>query len=234
MSIDLSSLKAIIGDSKEVMVYGLADCRYMAIKSDIKNTGNVQAYDFENIKYMAMEFILDLNQGNTTDISKVRAQCKANLTSLLIENYKRIKSGQPIIAIIFCVGLHDKDNNKTETTLDIDRILTHSKTIANDELRRCYKCLTEMGDEIKKLTVQTFKFVNVVRTRINYENHFSLEEVPPFWNNSRWPQLWSDYSKNKRPMPKKDHPWRNVLAKKIAEIDAAFDCKEPESKRSKL
>lgn len=233
MSIDLSSLKAIIGDSREVMVYGIAECQYMSIKYDIKNIGIIQAYDFETIKYMPMEFILDLTQDNTTDISKIRAQCKANLTSLLIENYKRIKSGQPIIPLIFCVGL--KVNNSNQFTLDIGRILTHSnKTIANPELRRCYKCLTEMGDEIKKLTEQTFKFVNVVRTPVNNQYHYSLEEVPPFWNNSHWPKLWSDYSKNKRPSPKKDHPWRIVLAKKIAEIDAAFDCKEPASKRNKL
>lgn len=51
------------------------------------------------------------DEHNDFDSRLITRQCKAGLTNIVFENYKRKKEGLPIIPVIFCVDIENKNSN---------------------------------------------------------------------------------------------------------------------------
>ena len=157
MQINITSLKKIIGNSKELMFYGFGYCHYLDVYENINFVREFKSYCFLGGKFPKIEF----DEGNDS----LKNSCKAVITSILIENYKRTKQGLPIIPLIFCVGYAGDDNH---FTLDLDKVAQRGKVSTTlPELRRCFKSCVEMGPEIKKIANQTIKFVQVKQDQVD-------------------------------------------------------------------
>ena len=127
MRIDKESLNKLLGKSSEVVVYGLSVCHYLDILGAIIEVGNV-----DTISYLGGNFPqIAFDTGN----DHVKNRCKALITSLLIENVRRKRDGQPIIPLIFCVGLEEIGNN---ITLNIDKVSQRSISTTHPESGRRY------------------------------------------------------------------------------------------------
>jgi hypothetical protein len=109
--------------------------------------------------------------------------CKAGITNLLLENYKRVKEGKEIIPALFCMDIVDNEfspTTKSVTAKDVaqNNLVTHS------ELRRCYKLCRELENsehvelrEMAEIARQMFKFVKIVKKG----DKAALEKIPALW-----------------------------------------------------
>lgn len=222
MTIDLASVKNICGDSKEVVVYGFASCKYSEIDTALcsEKYKSSQFWNFSrSFHYNICPF--KLVERDHYD-SLPGGRCKDIIADVILENYKRSLKNEPLIVILFCINYENKSHEAFTKNLSIEKIAnSHSSewgTITDGELRRCYKLCNEMidGSEIKDIANKTIKFVKVINDARNY----ILEEIKPFWKNPNWMTLWETRKMNKSPKKMKPDPWRNALIEECKKIRA--------------
>lgn len=241
MELEASSVKNLLGENNEVLVFGLIKCLYFNVKWALKKL-NYKAYIFDSIPFNLIQ---------ADDISTHRfgssrgAECKRILTSLIAENYSRQQANLALIKLIFCVEKEDKEGI---VKLNLEKI-AHTRNmngcITDEELRRCYKMYTDSSPEIKKLILETIQFVKV---KAISQDLYQLEPLSPFWEDPNWKLLWKErldaksnpdlykfYSQKYKlfwhpdiepysgtqdiQKQKKVFPWRTVLMEKLSDQD---------------
>ncbi|MBA3662333.1 MAG: hypothetical protein H0W64_11420 [Gammaproteobacteria bacterium] len=225
MQLRKNAVKKLIGDSHEVVVFGLRDFRYYGVM-DALNEFKIKTYSWERVNFPVIKSdeikYLDKKYKDllTVRINGAR-ECKSIITSLIIENYKRMKEGSDLIPFIFCIGL--KDQNQT-LTLDIKKVaLSHTarnidelndsqfSSVTEKELRRCYKIYAEGTPDVKALIEKTFKFV-MIQEDSQVEDLFDIEQIPPFWEDPCWEKYWQQRQLNHlSTISPKLYDWRAML-----------------------
>jgi hypothetical protein len=215
--LDFDSINTICGNSKQVMVYGWSHCKYEKIADLLKTSPNSpmkKVFDsYLGLKSSAEE--RKTCEGTVIEQLKVPLNgmlrpCKAALTNLVLENYKRMKEAKPLIPLIFCYDIEGNrypSNEETITSRDpkINKLVTHS------ELRRCYKLCKDVGDStIEAVAQQTIIFVKVCKGT-NGETTF--QKIEPFWLKKDWDSVWKKRQSSKISTVKK-RPWREQLIAK--------------------
>lgn len=228
INLDKTSVEKILGNCQEVMVYGLRICRYYSVM-DALQALNIKVNSwtktgFPIINYDKLAF--DIN--NKDDWQKIETSCgreyKAILASLMIENYHRLQQNQPIIPLIFCVGIEELGrvvnlNSEKVAKSHLDRDIhnfdnPNNTSITEKELRRLYKLYAESCPEIEAITQLTIHFVKVKQSSQD-PRLYTLEPLQAFWDQA-WQQLWRERKQSHLPVlfPKQYH-WRDILAASI-------------------
>lgn len=190
---DVDSVKKIIGESKQVTVYGWSHCHYGAVSDALTRDLKVFDYrlgnDYESSETLERQKIEKMNVYTDSKSEKeFHRKCKIGISNLLLENYKRCKEGKEFIPLIFCI---DTDNNEfitnSETISSKDQELNDK--ITHSELRHCYKLHCELAEspniefqQMSQIAKKMLKFVKVTRDG----RKVVLQEVPALWD---WPGL---------------------------------------------
>lgn len=208
MKLDSDSIKQLIGESKDVIVYGFTDCAYTAVFIALRECQyQVCHQEINTITY-------DETNG------KIGDRWKALLTSLVVENYKRELLKQPLVYLIFCVAYEDEHTSKF---INISQVASSRSqrspvsSITDKELRRSFKLYNETTPEIKKIVQKSFKFVKVKK---NLEKgDYQLEEVKPFWEEANWEKMWEARKQTSQPEIKaKKYPWKTLLSQQVNQL----------------
>ena len=158
------------------------------------------------------------------DKQEMARECKAAVTALILENFKRKILDLPFIPLIFCV-----ESPHTEKSC---RLTVHSLTskrkglndiVSHKELRRIYKLCIELGhdsdpfaQDLAKVAAQTVKMVRIERCG---EGHI-MTEVRPVWEQSSWSGAWQYRLQKKSPEQRqedrldKPHYWQKELMRR--------------------
>lgn len=227
------SLKAIVDNSNQVMVYGWKHCAYGDLMDELTShpdsfVEKVYSSDFGSPlvsttleghiveKFNVIQEFIGCLFGEAQK-QILRSQCKSGLTYLLLENYKRHKENMEIIPVIFCVdcdanqfppftaaGLSSKED-------DLNYLITHC------ELRRVFKHhelinspheeLRDMGHIANKM----YKFVKV--TRSGPDRGHIFQKLPALWDLPDVSQALQQRAANAMAKPQraenKDDPFRS-------------------------
>ncbi|WP_019217767.1 hypothetical protein [Legionella tunisiensis] len=191
VKIDIQAVKDLCGNSKEVVVYGFNFFNYQQLYNAINSDGSIKAYNSDDYEYKN-----DVKVSNSHSYSHLYAHFKFILNDLLLENYKRQQKGEPLVPLIFVVGLN---NNQYDKSRIFERANDPSdKGVTLTELRRCYKLANEFGKEMTEVAQKTFQFVQLIGSDKGYK----LETVEPFWKDEQWKKGWEE---------RKNHRKRNWL-----------------------
>lgn len=266
LKLNIESLKTIIGDVNEVMIYGFVECYYKEVITVLEKSGyKALMWDFPPFKRLefddlghpvidpeenkdegsdeedipaetskrVLNFLAEFAEQKTKKAQNFRLMltnngryCKNILTSLAFENYRKSLAGEPIIPLIFCVGLDSADK---KITLDSNKLITSHNgdlgSVTDEELRRCYKIAKNATSELKPIIEKTFNFVSLKQDSVD-KDLYSLEKREPFWQEPGWEEAWQENRVHTdRPAfvpEKKNHPWRNVLATEMSELTKAL------------
>lgn len=188
---DFDSVKKIIGESKQVSVYGWSHCYYETI-------GKVFSNHLEKVFNYRLGSCY--NSGRTLEgreiekikipwdpdypVREFRRKCRHGITNLLLENYKRYKECRDIIPLVFCIDIDEnKFTTNSETISSKDEKFNNKITHA--ELRHCYKLHCEFANsshiefqEMSYIAKKMFKFVKLTTKN----NKVILQEVPALWD----------------------------------------------------
>lgn len=226
--IKLKNIKRIVGDSKQVMVYGFAHCFYNEISLALREKpyslhtfSHAVSQNDPNDRTTLEGRVMSRISAGSLDINScsrmiINDNCKSGLTTLVFENFKRSIQGLHLIPILFCI-----DINENPFPLNSVNILTKSEKmnirVTHKELRRAFKlCYDDHVDpRIQNIAQVTFKFVKV--TRFNNET-YTLEEIPAPWKDPTWPDEWAIRKAQSSPRKAKD--WRDALNTFVAQEDA--------------
>ncbi|KTD45833.1 hypothetical protein Lrub_2630 [Legionella rubrilucens] len=198
MNIDEQSLQAICGESKEVVVYGFGQFKYLELCKAINCIAGMKAYHSDD--YVEKNEVMDKRTHYT-----MYNHFKYILNDLVLENYKRQLKKEPIIPLLFVVGF-------AESEYEIPRIAERSddefaKGVTLTELRRCYKLAHEFGKDLSQTANDTFQFVHLIPS----EKGYVLKTVKPFWQDEQWQKLWQQRKATTDKKPDSDHKnlfWR--------------------------
>lgn len=153
----------------------------------------------------------------------LQRECKAALTNVVIENYKRVAEELPLIPVIFFI---DADGNTRPFRMDH---MTSKESQYNDqytykELRRAYKLCTHENQKLREVAQATFRFAKL---RNIEEGEWEAEPVPAPWANSQFASLWEQRKKISKSKPKESYlsNWREQLETHIQvhELHANFE-----------
>ncbi|OCH98236.1 hypothetical protein A8135_11775 [Legionella jamestowniensis] len=237
MKLSSSSVKAILGDSKEVLVYGFSNCQYgyvaralnalqikAMIKDSFKNEFEMLAFDSES---HALDAIQDLNSNEYQEYMErektilFARECKTLITSLCVNNLKRKQNNEPIIPLLFCV---EAEFPGYSVSLNIKSVAeSHPMLgtyITDEELRRSFKMSTfETNPEFKAVIKETIKFVKLLPDSFEPDS-YHLQSIAPFWEKPEWPSAWDKRQPMKTPaaLKTKQFPWREVTSQKVSAI----------------
>jgi len=172
--LDIESLEQICGNSKEVIIFGLNYKHNEEIGCSISQAGiGIRTFKYDILPFKRINYEYDSSKG-------LKRICKNAITSLVFENYKRVKENQPIIPLLFCIAYENEDKL---ITLDSEKAATsHSNlmdNVSDAEIRRIYKTISEMNPEIINIALLTFKFIQQVKVDDNFyklAGKFFLEE----------------------------------------------------------
>lgn len=228
ITIDQTSLKNLIGSTcKEVMVYGLKSCLYYEVMDAlIKLDIEVDCWSsttFPIIQFDEVAFNPDnMKEDWPKAMQNNGREFKSIITSLVIENCKRETEGKPLIPLLFCIGLEKGDKivqldykklAGSHSAKDVDQMNDPLlSSITEKELRRCYKIYAEGTPKIKSLIEKTFKFLEL-KQDTNNENMYSLQQLPPMWENPVFQMNWKQRKQQSSLAIKfpKRFDWRSIL-----------------------
>ncbi|ASQ45117.1 hypothetical protein [Legionella clemsonensis] len=237
MKLSLNSVKAILGDSKEVLVYGFSNCQYgyvaralnaLTIKAMIKDSFK---NEFEMLEFDSQPHVpdasLDLNSIDYQEYVErektilFARECKALITSLCINNLKRKQNNEPIIPLLFCI---EGEFSGYSVSLNIKSVAeSHPMLgtyITDEELRHCFKMwMFETEPEFKEVIRETIKFVKLLPHPVEPES-YQLQSIAPFWEKPEWAAALDKRQPMKTPeaLKKKTFPWREITAQKVSAI----------------
>jgi len=152
----------------------------------------------------------------------IAAFCKAGLVNIVLENYKRVQLGIPIIPILF---IADISNNAFENSVETisSREEFFNNLITNKELRRCYKLCNELGADLQKVEEVARQIIKFVKLKKVTAKKYGLVKIKPFWEQEEWAYFWSQRQANKILEEKKKICWRSELRKIIDKFDENSD-----------
>lgn len=242
MNIDLTSLKALVGESNQAMVYGYHDTSYGSLEallilnpaSQIYKTfdsSTIREIDAKTLEGRIIETVptKKISEKNLTPTlnKNIKYACKASIVTLALENYKRKVEKIPIIPLIFVVNLNNSLSyyNPKEIS-ESDR---QSARVTPSEIRMCYKLYSEFKDspikELADAVKEMFLFVNI---QVNARNNVNFEKVNPVWEHAAWTQEWTkrqqgkDASKLEKikylPLYERHNSWRLGLMTAVCEF----------------
>jgi hypothetical protein len=139
--------------------------------------------------------------------------CKASLTTLMVENWKREQEGLPLIPLIFCYDVDGKKRVITPGSI-ASRDPQSNKIITNKELRRCYKlcCELEKDPELKAIAEVAKKSIQFVKLAGSDSTEYKMEILHPFWESPEFETKWKERMATKKPAdPSKTVLWREEL-----------------------
>jgi hypothetical protein len=146
----------------------------------------------------------------------LQRECKAAITNLVLENYKRNKEGLPLIPVLFAI---DIDGNTKP--LRVDR-MTSKEHRFNDqfthkELRRAYKLCTHENTQVCKVACETFKFIKLKHLG---NNEWDIELIDPPWSHPQFAEHWTQRKQLSHSAQKADEfNWRKQLAEQISRYE---------------
>lgn len=226
------NLEEICSDSKEVMVFGWHFCRYEdianslsgAINSPVHRAFNWQIGGVEDWETVTVEGrnIDKIISGRSEEEGSIR-NCKAALTNIVLENYKRMQEGLPLIRVIFSVA------NNSPLSFSPEMIASKASGAnachTHAELRRAYKLCCEMKNtQLMEAAKQTFVFVMLKNESPDSEVTL-LEKVTPFWEQPEWSAAWQERKNAVAEMDQLDKSevkknyWVTQLEAKVAAYD---------------
>jgi hypothetical protein len=226
IKLSLPSVKAICGNSDQVMVYGYGTCLYKEIAKILRKALSPvkKVFDWR----IGQEYIVDDSMLMTTektemqrldvdfDHSATSRACKAALTNLVFENYKRKSLGLPLIPVIFALDI-DGNRRTLKTTSFTSKHPSVNTIVTHSEVRRCYKLCEKFANPmLRQVAQETFKFVKVKKDREEYR----LEQISAPWKSADWSEEWAKRKGVRAPTAKTNsHPWRKGLALAIQRFD---------------
>lgn len=215
-SINESCLEQLFGkDVCQYVLYGLAETKYLDIKHAINHLALKQAYDYCSVKITNLF---------SPEYRTARTHAKDTITNILIENYKREKSGKPLLGLIFCVAYNDEFK---KFSTDLSRVAQSSSktsrdTITDAEIRRVYKHYQDTNQEVQEIAKKTFKFVSVNVK----EKNITLVEDKTFLEDSILKEKLKARAANAELKVIASNPsklfWRDILKDEITSIDPAM------------
>jgi hypothetical protein len=199
-SLDMNSVQKVLGNAKDVVVYGFKHARYVAVREWLKypdaNLKNVFNYAIGNVSFVRpgepqerLAYHTEYTEDNHLFCARI---AKAGVTNLVLDNYKREKMGKELMPLLFCIG-----TNTHPELITTPKHLAEKTTryITLKELRRVFKLCTyfEGSDdpEMRKFSdvaKRTLKMVTVDKTS---SGEYSLNEVEPVWKDSQWDAEWT-------------------------------------------
>jgi hypothetical protein len=216
-----TSVKKICGSSDQAVIYGYADCKYIELGRLLSGKGSPLAKVFDyNVgassrKVLTKEgrVIQPLQPG--LGEFDVKRQCKAGLTNIVFENYKRKKEGLPLIPVLFATS-----SDFVSRPLSPSELTSRdNKKITPAEIRRAYK-LCSMEGEIGEIAQATFKFVHVSKAADSPEEIGAVQEMAAPWERPDWKTSWAERNKTESPRKKeKNYVWKRELASQIHSYD---------------
>ncbi len=198
--IDYESIKAICGDSKQVMVYGFGHCGWWWMLGKLRDNDSpfqrVFSFKVGTVKSPPPKTLEGHEIIQIPTKPSSYSECKAGITNLVLTNYLRKQNNQPIIPLIFLVDVSDNQFPLSAAEIagrtDSDKLITHS------ELRRCYKLCTEFEgtslEAISKVAQETIKFVKLVKQ----DQIRIIEPCEPVWEKSDWKAAWAQRQATKQ------------------------------------
>lgn len=224
MKLNPVSVKTICGDSNEVVVYGFGAFKYLDVCRAINN-------DISGITALNSDDYIYKNQvEDSRQASNMFSHFKFIINDLVLENVKKQKNGEPIIPLLFIVGL---DNQKCDVNRVLEREDHFDKGVTLTELRRCYKIAHEFGDDLTDIALKTFKFVELHDSSNGYE----LRVVQPFWTEKNWKQGWDERKKSTEKAHSSQHKnnfWREQYKKLISDENTKTEAADDESTPNKI
>jgi hypothetical protein len=206
--IEVDSIKAVVGTSKQVMNYGFSACRYeeagRALRGDESpvqlvfdwNAGDSKCDEpdcttLEGRNITALEY--DQIDGPQADAPR----CETALSNLLLENCKRQIEGLPLIPLIFHF---DIDGNPYPQNTQPASILSQDpdkpRLITNMEIERLYsQCIDsyeglseEQAETARKVARTMTVFVKLQKTAAET---YKMVPVKAPWEASDWGKEWA-------------------------------------------
>ena len=239
-----SSAAKLCKGSEQAMIYGWRHCGYYQVShvldgihdGPLKKTLNYLAGD--PTLAANNDFVTTLEGRNVNLIDydpterHLSRKCKAAITDIVLENYKRQKEGLPLIPIIFCIDITDNPQ-----PYSIEKICSKDSKIngqvTHKELRRAYKLCTHPNPKIRAIALQTFKFAKIsvdLKVIVVLENEVVvLEQIPAPWAastespekvSSKFAACWEARKKDSKSTPKPNkYDWSKQLEKQVAHYD---------------
>lgn len=199
LSLNVDFLDTLPEGTNQIMVYGWAHCKYQDVECFIREMAEDREIPIRKVfnnsigcspdaflsSYATTLESRQLNilafEEPSTDRQATARQCKTALTNLVLENYKRMKDGLPVIPLLFCI---DIDGNPKPWSIETITSKEEScnKQITHKELRRAYKLCTHENSKIRDAAKATFCFI-----KLKYlgDKTYALEPTASPWEDSR-------------------------------------------------
>ncbi|CAM2735015.1 Uncharacterised protein [Legionella steigerwaltii] len=216
MKIDQESIKALCGESTEVVVFGFGKYDYKEVCHEINKNNGIQAFHSDDYLFKNE----DLGKGTP---HSMYGYFKLILNDLILENYKKKKEGKPTVPLIFVVGKSSESYDPHQIAKREDD--PYEKWVTLTELRRVYKLATEFGPEFSQVALDTVKFVSLE----TLSDVTKLKPVTPFWESKDWQSDWQKRKEETKLTHNrliKNSIWRTNLQDKIQEIDDQYSNKK--------
>jgi hypothetical protein len=220
INLNFSSVSDVC-NTDQVMVYGWKHCLYVEVgmalaKKDSPVKKILDCGIGLRFASMSQRTTLEgriIKQICASSIDSTERVCKAGITSLMLENYKRKQRNFPLIPLIFC---YDIESNKWISTPEsiTSRDAQFNNLVTNKELRRCYKmcCELEKDPELKAIAEVAKESIKFVKLTGNDSTEYKLELIHPFWKSPEWETKWKERIATKQPAkPSKVQLWREEL-----------------------
>lgn len=242
MIISNETIEKVLGQQRQVVIYGASKSHYnREIAQSLVQQG-YELYDFmggltayssfynDSLGLADHEYSLTSKLYDRDIAGKTREGFKSVITNLVIMNYQLKQEGKPLVPLLFCIGF-ESDQYEVNFKCDMEAMV-NGEFQTSKEIRRCYKIYSELGEVMREIAEQTFKFVAVYADQ-NTQNVHHLKPLPLVWQNTEWKRLWDVRSRNKlfgKHQTEKSN-WRETLFKKIADSTPK---KEPVRKHKKV
>lgn len=230
--INFSSIENICNNSNQVMVYGWKHAGYVGIIYFLKeidestNTTIKKYFDCwlgdkhkrdERVTTLEGRKIERIEYDSIEGASHTAKMCKSALVNIVLENCKREKENLHSIPLLFCYDIENNPFPKSIETI-ATRDKPHNDYITNKELRRIYKLCFFEDSFISNVALKTVKFVKVLK---NSNDEYELEELKPFWENSKWKSLWQERQKTKT-IKEKNNRWQDQLTESLKAFNVSI------------
>jgi len=223
--IDINSVKKICTNSDQVMVYGPRYCQYFEVQAVLENEKdtfkNVFAWtiaDPYSRDTTAEGRILNTisYEPSTDETQQFSRPCKTAIVDLVLENYKRIEEGLPVIPLLFCMEI---EGDKRLITMEDIASRDYSGTMTVKELRRAYKLFAHENPKIRKAAAETFRFA---RLKYKGDETYAFEPISAPWADAAKAKTLMDArKKSSKSKPKKPNVnWKAQLDAQIKEYES--------------
>ncbi len=258
ITVDFSSLNAICPE-EQIVVYGYTECMHTAVILKIQQAKAKRVFewaigtgrgDVDDLTTLEGTELVQLKVDRSSKY--IARSCKAALTTIVYENYRRIEANKerkakglsplPLIPVLVCADIdgnryaYDPQNIASKDPAANER-LTHS------ELRRAAKlACTFPNAAVRAAARETFRFVKVkkITAEASSDTKLAFEKIAAPWEHPGWDKAWAEraeISKKEKAegkvSKKNEFPWRKELESLIgAPSDAPSASKEREEKKS--